>query len=109
MIYDVSPDKYLDEAAQRGVVVVLLHADDTLYRRARYQLEQAEFRFHGRSYRFCCCRIKDGQEAADVQAIKFPQFRFFVNGSERSSHIGVMSTDEIAKTIFEILESFHGQ
>jgi hypothetical protein len=109
MIHDVPPDQYLDEASRRGVVVVLLHVNDTMYRRARYSLEQAEYRFSGRAFRFSCCHVKDGQDAAEVQAIKFPQFRFFVNGSERSSHVGIMTDDEIAKAIFEILESPHGQ
>ena len=109
MIYTIQPSQYLDEISRRGIVVVLLHVDDTLYRRSLLALEKAEHRFSGHAFRFCSCLIVDGQAATEVQAIKFPQFRFFLHGSERASHVGIMGENEIAQEIYTILESFNGK
>lgn len=106
MIETLPPEKYLDEAYGSGVHVVLLHRTDDLYREARSQLKQAALRLQGsRGIKFWSCLVSTAEDAELIQVVKFPQFRFFRNGSESHSHVGVMDHTEIIDRVHSIGES----
>jgi hypothetical protein len=107
MVKVLAASDYLDVVYERGLHVVLLYCDDDsrLGVRAVHSLEPVDSRFHGsRNVHLWVCRIETPEDAEAVQVARLPQYRFFLNGSEKHSHVGVMDSEEILHRMFAIEE-----
>ena len=102
MIRELPPDRYLDEPYGQGIHVVLLHLRDELYFDALGYMKVVETRLHGSRILLWSCHVQTDDDAELVQACKFPQFRFLVNGNEQFSHIGVLTDRELIDRIYRI-------
>jgi hypothetical protein len=103
MIYSIVPAQYLDEISRRGIQIVLLHLEDDLYPLALGEFEKVSIRVGNEAWiRLLDCSIKTPEDCVEVQACKFPQVRFFVNGNEHHSHVGKMTVEEILDRIHAI-------
>ena len=108
MIRDLKAADYLDHAYGPGVNIVVLYRQDDLglYRDALTQLDLIEHHLHGSPHiHLWRCSIETPEDAEAVQVVKLPQVRFFLRGSERFSHVGVMDADVLLNRIFVIEES----
>lgn len=94
MIKRLRPSDYC--AGPYGVgthCVLLVLADDLMqaaagpFRRAAEQMSTVTF---------WVCGIESTADAEAVQAIRFPQYRFVRDGTERYSHTGLLDDDELA-------------
>ena len=105
MIRTLMPSDYLDQAYGPGVNVVVIynHDDISLYRDAITQLELVDHRLH--RVRLWRCLIESPEDAELVQVVRLPQVRFFMNGSERYSHLGAMEAEAILNRIFIVEEA----
>lgn len=107
MIEQLKAEDYLDVVYGRGLHVVLLYCfdDSMLWEMALRSLEPVESRFRGsRNVYLWTCLIQNEQGAESVQVVRMPQYRFFLNGSEKNSHVGVMEAEHILHRIFTIEE-----
>jgi Rps23 Pro-64 3,4-dihydroxylase Tpa1-like proline 4-hydroxylase len=97
---------YLDTVYGPGIHVVLIYRDeDDLYREAASQFKLLEHRIYGsRHIHLWKCHIDTPEDAATVQIVRLPQIRFFMNGSERFGHLGVMEVEAMLNRIFIIEE-----
>jgi len=103
VIKETTPSRYLDDAFGQGINVVLLHLGDEMYQEALGPYVQAAQRFEGsRWVNLWVCCIQSDDDCVAVQACRFPQFRFLVNGVEKSSHLGALEAREIVQTIFSM-------
>lgn len=105
LIKPLTPEEYLDVVYGPGFHVVLLHRGDALAQEAASNLRATDPRLGLRSVRLWACFIETPKHAELVQVVKLPQFRFFRNGHEEASRVGVMSPDEIVRNINAMLEA----
>lgn len=105
LIKPLTPAEYLDAVYGPGFHVVLLHRGDALAQEAASNLRATNPRLGVRNVRMWACFIETPKHAELVQAVKLPQFRFFRNGHEEVSRVGVMSPDEIMHDISAMLEA----
>ncbi len=102
MISELNPDLYLDEVYTRGLHIVLLHRGDDLFREAVSQLRAVVPRLYSSDHvKMWTCQIETAEHAELIQVVKLPQVRFFRNGSEMHSHVGVMNSDAILEQIYQ--------
>jgi hypothetical protein len=94
MIQRLNPSDYYTGPYGRGThCVVLVLADDMLpavaspFRRVAEQF---------RTVTFWVCGIESTDDAEAVQAIRFPQYRFIRDGTERYCHTGLLEDNELA-------------
>jgi hypothetical protein len=99
VIKPLKPEEYLDVVYGPGYHVVLLHRGDNLAREAASNLRATDPRLGLRSVRLWVCFIETPEHAETIQVVKLPQFRFFRNGHEEDSRVGVMTTEAIAQVI----------
>lgn len=104
LINPLLPADYLDAVYGPGFHVVLLHCGDDLAREAASNLRAIDPHLGVRNVRLWACFIETPEHAETVQAVKLPQFRFFRNGNEAKSQVGVMSPEAIVKVVNEMLE-----
>ena len=102
----ITAQEYLDKVYGPGIHVVLIYRnEDDLYREAVSQFKLLEHRIYGsRHIHLWKCCIETPDDAATVQIVRLPQIRFFMNGSEKFSHLGVMETEMMLNRIFIIEE-----
>ncbi len=105
LIKALEPAQYLDEVYEVGLHVVLLHCGDDLAREAASNLAAIEPHLHGsHAVTLWACYIETAEHAETVQVVKLPQFRFFRNGSEQRSRVGVMEPEAIREVIYAVEE-----
>ncbi len=96
---------YIDAVYGHGLHVVVLYCEDSsgLWRRALTEISSVAGRFHdSRNVHIWGCCIATREDAENVQVVKLPQTRFFLNGSECHSEVGVMSEQQVLAKIFAI-------
>ena len=105
MIRLLLPSRYLDEVYAKGIHVVLLHTGDRLFKKSLVELDLLDRRLNDKEQIYLWeCKIKTEADCIAVQACRYPQVRFFINGSEKRSRLGVMSSKELLDQI-HILEN----
>jgi hypothetical protein len=87
------------------VHVVLLHLRDDLYQDALSGLCAVVPRLYGSRIRLWTCHVHTPDDAALIQACRFPQYRIIVNGIEKTSHVGVLGERELLDKIYTAEES----
>jgi hypothetical protein len=93
MTRTLQPDRYYDEPYGAGLHCILLCLDDDLYGEAVGPFERVAA--HVRLCTFWLCRVESVEDAEAVQAIRYPQYRFIRDGSERYVHVGVLNDEEL--------------
>jgi len=102
MIQDLPVDRFLDEPYGRGLHVVLLHLNDDLYIDARDYMKVVVPRLHGGNINLWTCHVRSAEDVAMIQACRFPQYRFILNGVEKLSHVGVLDDRGFLDKVFSI-------
>ena len=100
MIQEIPVERFLDEPYGKGLNVVLLHLRDDLYLDALDAFKTARPRMYG--IKLWTCHVKTEDDVAMVQACRFPQYRFLLNGVERSSYVGVLGERDLLDKIYAI-------
>ena len=81
----------------------MLHLGDDLYREAKAEFDYIDMKIGtSRSIFLWECRVHTAEDCAAVQACRFPQFRFFVNGNERQTHVGVLEAAVLLNKILDL-------
>lgn len=88
MIKRLDSESYYDEPYRAGTHVVLLCLPDDLAEAAYGPYERVSDRMLGVT--FWCLEVASVADAETVQALRFPQYRFFRDGSERYVHLGLL-------------------
>lgn len=101
MIHRLDPADYYDAPYGHGTHVVLLILADELAVAASGPFKRAAETTP--TVRFYVCCIDSPEAAEAVQAVRYPQYRFVRNGSERYCHVGLLDDDELAEC-FDKLE-----
>ena len=107
MIKKLAAKDYYDAVYAKGLHVVTLYCEDHsgLSEQALRSLEPVDTRFsYINSVTLWSCKIETPEDAEAVQVVRMPQVRFFLNGSEKHSHVGIMEPEEILRKIFAIEE-----
>lgn len=90
---DLPATRYYDEPYGKGLHCVILHIGDDLARQASQSVARVQVRRSGISFWAIYCRSPEDCEA--VQACRFPQYRFLVNGAETHQHTGVLDDEDL--------------
>jgi hypothetical protein len=95
-------DRYYDDAYAKGLHIVLLYRRDALAEPALEALEIVEERLNDPSVRCWATAIDSEDDAVNVQACKFPQYRVIAHGAEKFAIVGVVEPDELMRRIYEL-------
>lgn len=101
MIERLAADRYYDEPYQAGTHVVLLTQPDDLADAAYGPYERVSRRMP--AVHFWHVEIGSVADVEAVQALRFPQYRFFRDGSERHAHLGLLDDEQLIEC-FDHLE-----
>lgn len=96
---DLPASRYYDEPYSRGVHCVILHLGDDLARQASECVSRVQVRRPDVSFWAIHCGPEDCES---VQACRFPQYRFMVNGSETDQHTGVLDDEALISKLNEL-------
>ncbi len=96
----LDPAQYLD-AYGPGVNVVLLTIDDDLGAEALACFTRVADR-PNHYVTFWTCRITGPEDTEAVECSRVPQYRFIVDGSEKTAHIGILEDEELITAIAEL-------
>lgn len=101
MIRRLDPQDYHDAPYRPGTHCVLLAMADELTVAAAPPVKQCAELMP--TVTFWICSITTPEDAETVQAIRFPQYRFFRDGTERHCHVGLLDHAELIEC-FDKLE-----
>jgi hypothetical protein len=101
MIQRLNAEDYHDAPYGRGMHVVLLCLADDLAVAASGPVRRLAETMPTVTFHVCC--VTSPEQAETVQAVRYPQYRFVRNGSERYCHVGLLDDDELAEC-FDKLE-----
>ena len=102
MIKRLSPSDYHEAPYRPGTHVVLLVLPDELAVAASGPFRRTADTMP--SVTFWVVPIESPEDAEIVQAVRYPQYRFFRNGNECYCHVGLLDDDELAEC-FDKLEA----
>lgn len=94
----LDPDRYYDEPYGRGIhCVLLVLVDDELSEAAVRAFQRVSSLT--RAVTFWLVPIVTTAQAEAVQALRYPQYRFFHDGNERLHRTGVLDDDELLEAL----------
>lgn len=93
MIRRLNPTDYYDGPYRPGTHCVLLALADELTAAAAPPVRRVADAMP--TVTFWICNVTGPEDAEAVQAVRYPQYRFIRDGTERHCHVGLLDDDQL--------------